>query len=235
VLERAVAFNDVFNFRDLGGYPTSDGRTVAWRRLYRSGELGRMAGEDQDRFTAIGIRTVVDLRRPVEIAKHGRVPVIDGVVYHHLHLLHPHWEPTEILTEADRTAYLLARYGEMSSEGGEAIGAALRLVADAATAPLVFHCAAGKDRTGIVAALVLSLLGVNDQTIAADYAISQNWELVFRARRGEPGHPVTVTPTQVMFDFLDGLRTGHGSIEAYVKSVGVTSNDIDAMRSHLLA
>ncbi len=234
MLKRVVPFNDVFNFRDLGGYPTSDGYTVTWRRLYRSGELGRMTGDDPDRFVALGLRTVVDLRRPTEIAKHGRVPDLDGIAYHHLHLLHPHWEPSEITTVTQRTAYLLARYGEMSGDGGEAIGAALRLIADAQAAPLVFHCAAGKDRTGIVAALTLALLGVDDDTIAFDYALSQAAERSYRARKGEPLHPVTVTPTQVMLSFLAELRAGHGSVEAYVKSLGVTSDDIAAMRGHLL-
>ena len=89
--ERGVAFADVYNFRDLGGYRTVDGQIVAWHRLYRSDDLGRLRDDDRDRFAGLGIRTVVDLRRPNEVAELGRIPELDGVAYHHVHLAHPPW------------------------------------------------------------------------------------------------------------------------------------------------
>jgi len=235
VLERALTFTDLFNFRDLGGYRTADGRTVAWQRLYRSDDLGRLAGNDQDRFVALNIRTVVDLRRPEEVAELGRVPELAGVAYHHLHLVHPHWGPQEQVDLAARTEFLAARYSEMAATGGEAIGDALRLIADGRTAPLVVHCIAGKDRTGMVCALTLSLLGVDDATIGADYALSETSEAAFRASRGESPRPYMVSPARAMTDFLGGLRAGYGSVEAYAKSIGVTPDHVAAMRAHLLA
>jgi protein tyrosine/serine phosphatase len=235
VLERAVTFTDLFNFRDLGGYRTADARTVAWRRLFRADDLGRLAGDDRDRFLALGIRTVVDLRRPEEVAELGRMPELIGVTYHHLYLVHPRWGQQEFVDLDDRTDFLTARYSEMAAAGGEAIGDALRLIADAGSAPLVVHCIAGKDRTGMVSALTLSLLGVDDATIGADYALSEVSEAAFRTSRGEPSRPYMVAPARAMIDFLEGLRAGYGSIEAYAKSVGVTADHLAAMRAHLLA
>jgi hypothetical protein len=235
VNERTVPFVELFNFRDLGGYRTTDGREVAWRRLFRSDDLGRLHGEDLARFTALNVRTVLDLRRPTEIAEDGRLPEIPGVDYHHLHLVHPRWERTGEVDLTERTAYLVARYGEMVASGGEAIGDALRFIAEAGTAPLVFHCMAGKDRTGIVAALVLELLGVDDETIAADYALSEASDAAYRARHGLPPAPYVVVPPAVMIGLLAQLRRGHGSVEGYVKSLGVTHDHLSELRHHLLS
>jgi hypothetical protein len=233
--DRRVSFQQLFNFRDLGGYPTADGRQVAWRRLYRADNLGRLSGGDIDRFTALNIRTVVDLRRPTEIAEHDRVPVLTGMDYHHLHLVHPAWEKSPEDDLPARVAYLVDRYTEMVAAGGDAIGAALRLIAQPSCAPLVFHCMAGKDRTGIVAALALALLGVDDETIAADYALSEASDEAYRGRHALNPAPYVVVPAAVMTGLFTALRDEHGSIEGFVKSVGVTADDLAAMREHLLA
>jgi protein tyrosine/serine phosphatase len=235
VTNRRVSFHQLFNFRDLGGYLAADGRQVAWRRLYRADNLGRLSGEDIDRFTALGIRAVVDLRRPTEIAEHGRIPELAGVAYHHLHLVHPAWESSPQDDLPARVAYLLDRYSEMVEAGGDAIGDALRLIAQSSSTPLVFHCMAGKDRTGIVAALTLALLGVDDETIAADYTLSEASDVTYRLRHALTPAPYTVVPAAVMTSWLAWLRDGHGSIEGYVKSLGVTADDVAAMREHLLA
>jgi hypothetical protein len=234
VLERAVPFTELFNFRDLGGYATTDGRTIAWRRLYRSDDLCRLRDGEHDRFTALGIRTVIDLRRPAEVAELGRIADLAGVAYHHLHLVHPPWAPYTPVDNAERAAYLIARYGEMAAAGGDAIGAALRMIADEASAPLVLHCIAGKDRTGIVSALTLALLGVDDETIATDYALSELSEVSYRARHGKEPLAVAIAPAPAILGFLDALRAEHGSIESYAKSIGVSADHIAAMQAHLL-
>src|SRR5262249_10500544 len=160
--ERVVAFTNIHNFRDLGGYTGLDGATVRWQRLYRSDDLSRVSGADQDKFCALGVRTVVDLRRPAEIDNIGRIPDVDGFTYHHVHLACPSWPAAQFADTPERAAYVTERYLEMAELATAGIGDALRLIADADRAPLVFHCIAGKDRTGVVAALTLSLLGVSD-------------------------------------------------------------------------
>jgi protein-tyrosine phosphatase len=238
--ERGVAFADVYNFRDLGGYRTTDGRTVAWHRLYRSDDLGRLRDDDFERFASLGIRTVVDLRRPNEVADLGRIPDMDGVAYHHVHMAHPQWPSQSFADTGERTAFVIERYREMSVAAGEAIGEALRLIADADASPLVFHCIAGKDRTGVVAALTLSLLGVDDETIADDYALSEDaepqaWAYYARIKPGlvRPAH-IVISPREAMLAFLEELRATHGSVAKYASAIGVTDEHVAALRGHLL-
>jgi Protein tyrosine/serine phosphatase len=211
-----------------------DGRTVAWRRLFRSDDLSRLTSDDIERFAALGIRTVVDLRRPTEIAELGRIPSFAGVDYHHIHLVHQLWPPSDHTTLDQRVAFLIDRYREMSIEAGEGIGEALRLIAEADAAPLVVHCIAGKDRTGIVVALTLWLLGVDEDTIVRDYALSEPADAAIRAVLGKQPSRVAVAPAAAMRGFLAWLREHHGSVAAYVKAIGVTDDHIAAMRAHLL-
>lgn len=157
--ERSITFDNVFNFRDLGGYRGADGRTVRWGRLYRADDLCRLDDADLSRLGELGVRTVVDLRRPWEVERTGRIPE-GSYTWVNAHVVHPEWPVADFADEQARVDYLLARYREMAEQGGEAIGAALRLVADPGAAPLVFHCISGKDRTGLVAAFTLHLLGV---------------------------------------------------------------------------
>jgi protein-tyrosine phosphatase len=239
--ERGVGFTDVYNFRDLGGYPAADGQHVAWHRLYRSDDLARLSDADKEAFAALGIRTVIDLRRPNEVDELGRFPQTDGVDYHHIHLRHPAWPSHEFTDTAARTSFVVERYREMSIASADGFGTALRLIADAGTAPLVFHCIAGKDRTGVLAALTLSLLGVDDDTVADDYQLSEaaepqawaRWKSRKPAILPRPEN-VTVSPRDAMLHFLTDLRDRHGSVAGYVASVGVTEAHLTALRDHLL-
>jgi protein-tyrosine phosphatase len=235
-----ILFADVYNFRDLGGHTTSDGRTVVGQRLYRSDDLARLREDERDAFTELGIRTVIDLRRPHEVEELGRFPQWDGIRYHHVHLAHPMWPSQRFVDTAERTTFVVDRYREMSIEAAHGFGHALRLIADPDTAPLVFHCIAGKDRTGILSALTLSLLGVDDEAIADDYARSEEaeasaWAYYARIKPGvvRPAN-IVISPREAMLRFLADLRERHGSVEAYVASIGVTDDHIAAMRAHLL-
>lgn len=203
--------------------------------------MSRLCDPDHEAFRALGIRTVVDLRRPHEVERDGRCPELDGVTYHHVHFVHPLWAPQTQATNAERVAFLLDRYAEMSEHGAECIGETLRLIAEADRAPLVFHCIAGKDRTGIIAALTLSLLGVPDDVVADDYTASERaephvWAYFSQFKPDLPKRwtTFTVSPPEAMLGFLDYLRAEHGSIEKYVESVGVTADHLEAMRAHLL-
>lgn len=237
-----MTFEGVFNFRDLGGHRTSDGLTVRSGLVFRADDLSKLTDADQKAFTELGIRTVIDLRRPHEVEQTGRIADFGGFDYHNLHLVHPKWEHRQHPDTADRIDFLNERYAEMSSQGGEAIGTALRYIADPAKAPVVFHCLAGKDRTGIVAGLTLSLLGVPDADVAEDYHRSDLAEGPAWARyAAEHGFPtdnprahIQVSPRVVMLNLLTSLRARHGSIAAYAETLGVTPSDIAAMRTHLL-
>ncbi len=239
--ERHLPFSSVFNFRDLGGYPTAGGRTVRQGVLYRADGLFRLTGEDIARFGELNVRSVVDLRRPDELDSDGRVPHSPTVTYHNVCLQLAPWTAADIADE-EMPRYLADRYAEIAEEGARtgAMGTVLRLIADSSRAPVVFHCAAGKDRTGVVAALVLALLDVPDETIAEDYAASRTAEDRYRVWRSvnQPDlKPLTgnnPAPAEAMHSFLTEVRARYGSVVDYTEHAGLTSTHRTALREHLL-
>jgi len=238
---RNLGFSATYNFRDVGGYPGLDGRTVRWRRLFRSDALGRLGEADASAFAALGVKTVIDLRRPHEVRKHGRVAEHYGVDYHNLVVKHVDWEEVGHPDDVWHERWLADRYLNFAEDGYEGLRDSLRLIADPATTPVIVHCMAGKDRTGTVCALTLSLLGVSDQDIAEDYGLTTSAMERLTTYLLEH-HPESVNGNEHMFDsppaamllFLDDLRGRHGSIENYVRDIGLTDAEIASMRANLL-
>lgn len=159
------------NLRDLGGYPTSDGRSVKWGRLFRAGDLHRLTERDQALLAEIPIKTIIDFRRPSETQTAPSRPPASATIVSlpvdagdHSFLAAPDRQAAARLME--EVYRLLAR------DHQETFGRVLSLVLEAAPAPLLFHCAAGKDRTGFAAMLILAALGVDRETIMADYLLS---------------------------------------------------------------
>jgi protein tyrosine/serine phosphatase len=240
-LVRDYAFSRVFNFRDVGGLAGMDGRTVRWRRLFRSDSLHGLCTDDRDAFTALGIRTVLDLRRPYEVERDGRIPEWDGIVWRHIHPDHREWSETPFQKGGDLSRYLADRYLDLSEDGASELAEAVALIADQNAAPMVVHCVAGKDRTGVVCALALSLLGVSDMDIAADYALSAVGFERYKARMRKelpdetsPSPQWYRSPTEAMMLFLPDLRKRHGSVGEYLIGAGLAPERIDALRAHLL-
>lgn len=166
-MRRHIPFERLHNFRDLGGYPTADGGTVRWETLYRSDSLAKLADAgptDLERFRSLGVATVIDLRYPWEIAAKGRLPETEDVSWHNLSVEHRPYDQEAIDPALDPWRYLADRFAEVAEDGAVELRTALEVIA-AADGPLVFHCASGKDRTGLLAALVLALLGVPDEEI----------------------------------------------------------------------
>lgn len=238
---RNLGFSATYNFRDVGGYVGLDGRKVRWRRLFRSDALHRLGPADADAFAALGVRTVIDLRRPLEIEKYGRVADRYGIDYRNLVLKHVDWEEVEHPDDADHERWLADRYLNFAEDGREGLLGALQVIADPGKAPVIVHCMAGKDRTGTVCALTLALLGVSDQDIADDYALTTT-AMEPLTRYLLEKHPEAIRGNEHMFDsppgamclFLDDLRELHGSVEGFVREIGLTDAEIASMRSHLL-
>ncbi|GAB2917891.1 tyrosine-protein phosphatase [Micromonospora polyrhachis] len=241
-VNRVTNFSTVFNFRDVGGYAGLDGRPVRWRRLYRSDSPHRICGVDQETFTALAIRTVIDLRRPTEVARDGRVPACDGLSYLHIHPEHQQWDEVPYDERHGVARYLADRYRDLAETGTAGIAHALAVIAEQESAPVMVHCVAGKDRTGVLCALTLSLLGVSDTDIAADYALTDASAERFTAylREHLPAHAATpaayhASPAEAMLMFLTELRERHGSVERYVRDAGLQTDQIAALRAHLLS
>lgn len=246
---RLVPLDTVFNLRDLGGYPTAEGRTVAWGRLYRSDDLGHLTGRDLDTVRSLGLRTVLDLRSDAEVAVATFPVAAHPVSLHHLPVLTRTWHEEEedvLAVLADRaTPYLVARYLDLLDEGGPALAAAVELMARPVAQPVLFHCAAGKDRTGVLAALVLSVLGVADDDIAADYTMSADamTRRLAWLQANDPAGAVTMAgqpagwlaaPTEVMHTVLRHVGEVRGGAESYLADHGVHRSTFDTLRYLLL-
>lgn len=234
-------FATVFNLRDLGGHTTTDGHRVRPGVLYRADGLFRLAGPDLERFAALNIRSVLDLRRPDELATDGRVPELPGLLYRNINLQAALWSTMEV-APPDMPEYLAARYAEMADEAlaTGAMAAALGFLVSS-PGPTVFHCLAGKDRTGVIAALVLSMLDVPDEAIADDYAASQLAEerhlaWIAEARPGLPRLTPdrNAAPAEAMLTFLSGLRSRYGSVAGYVERTGLDGTFRDELHARLL-
>ncbi|MEY3362647.1 MAG: hypothetical protein RLZZ538_190 [Actinomycetota bacterium] len=238
---RVVPLFAVHNFRDLGGYPTADGRHTRWRTLFRADGLYRLTPEDARIVTNLGVRTVVDLRTSNEVSERGTFPVKDhAVAYHHLPIIDATWGETQTPEFDDAVDFLVWAYREMLEEAAPRFADAINLLSQQSVLPAVFHCAAGKDRTGILAALVLGVLGVNEAIIAADYGLTQAATKRLRAwaRQHQPELAnlydkmpprFTAADPRAMAVILNDIVGRHGSILNYVREIGVSDDAARAL------
>lgn len=187
--DRVIHIDGTINFRDLGGYKTHDGRTVRWRKLYRSAQLNKLSARGVNALAALNIKTVIDLRFDEETNRYPTIlKALPSATFYswrseflpqntassnNSEKMRRSWRDSldsqdpDIVREAMRSNYPNKLY----SHRGIYRRMLLQLKDD--EAPLLFHCAAGKDRTGVAAALILSLLGVDDEQIIEDYLLTQ--------------------------------------------------------------
>jgi protein-tyrosine phosphatase len=240
-LDRLIALEGAVNFRDLGGYPAAGTTRTRWRTLFRADGLGDLTESDFAVMRALGIRTVIDLRSGEELER-GRFDVdAHPVTFVHLPIIEQLPDPDEF----DRRPGLLdSQYQEMLSDAGGQFVTVLQTLAARGTLPAVFHCTAGKDRTGVLSAIVLSLLGVDEETVVADYALSGEAMLRLRAKLilKYPESRETIENIDEVFSaspsrmeaLLDHLRDRYGSVEQYVAGLGGGPGLVADLRAELL-
>ena len=241
--QRHIAFERVYNFRDLGGYPTTNGRSVRWRRLFRSSEPQRLS-EVEAGFarSELGIVTVIDLRADYETPDpRGFGPLVaQGATRHHL----PMWNDRVGAIAASPEAWGSGEgYMAMLDHASGSIVAATRLLASEPTYAAIFHCKGGKDRTGVLAALVLSALGVDEETIVADYMLTDE-HMEHRARVEAQEHAEGLlryppeTPSRPLESRIRGVmrlwRERFGSARAYLLAQGMADDELEALERALL-
>jgi protein-tyrosine phosphatase len=224
------------NLRDIGGYLTSDGRRTRWRTVLRSDGLHRLPPAAQARLIELGLRTVLDLRNDAESAaalnvfaaatqvRYQRIPILvtpppDGVEPPPLDAGYRH-----ILDQ--RQECVRAVFAELLAPGG---------------LPALIHCVAGKDRTGLVAALLLAVARVPRETIAADYALSAAClgdEYLDEGRRWAAGRGwaweryghLWGCPPEAILNALDHIDRRYGGVERYLTGLGLTAYQLDTLR-----
>ena len=159
------------NFRDLGGYGAYDGRQVAWRTLFRGDSLDRLTEEGVETFLRLGIKTVVNLR-----SKNTEAEDVPGVVSA-VRMVYLPWDMKGAIEDVPQT------YRNFLRDNLNVFREVFLLLADKENLPLLFHCAAGKDRTGILAAVILESLSVDDEVICADYVLTGRLNPEWRVSR----------------------------------------------------
>lgn len=243
---RVVQLDAVHNFRDLGGYPARDGLVTKWRTIYRADGLYRLTDDDVETIRTLGLRTVVDLRTQHELDQRGTFPHqrIEVRFTHHP-VIDTTWSIEEHL-DKEAHEFLVWAYRDMLRQGAPRFAAAIEHLAAPGALPAVFHCAAGKDRTGVLAALMLSALGVSRSVVLADYALTAGAMERMRAwatrEYPELAEQMADTPSafmaalpEAMAEVLTELDVEYGSVEAYVRAIGVREGAIDALAAAFLA
>ncbi len=232
----APAFDNLLNLRDLGGHPTTDGALTRRRSLLRSDDLSQLTPAGLQAMADYGVQTVIDLRWPEEAARHpSPVPgALPGVNFQRISLLlhsEEEWElrSREVPKEAWK-AYVLEQLGPQ-------LARVLRAIADAPPAPLLFHCVAGKDRTGLTAAVLLALADVTPASIAADYAASAQHLREGYLRRYHKTEPARVLemlrcPEEGSHRMLSFLARA-GGVHAYLEGIGLTPAQVRRLRARL--
>jgi protein-tyrosine phosphatase len=240
-----VPFVGVLNFRDLGGYPTDDERTTRWGRLYRSDALHEITEDDLSLFRRLGIASIVDLRNRDEVVRTGRGLLAPEPI-HFVTASVLSTAPNEERADAPAMGaeYLVERYLHYLDVGGEAFVQAIHEMARRDNYPLVFNCFFGKDRTGVLAAIVLGCVGVQRQTIIDDYVMtSSRVDLILERLRRDPVHRDAIERSdpmifsaepRTMSRFLDELERRHGGPRAWALSAGVSVRQLDVLADQLL-
>lgn len=250
--ERIVPMEALFNVRDLGGYKTEDGKHVRWGQVYRSGTLGSPSAADIERMAGLGIRLICDLRsiKETDIDPDHR---FDNTLYHHLPM-----NADQNMGRQLRTMLLNRRkIGTMLQEiytrnilahNAPAIAQTLRMLAQPENHPMLMHCTAGKDRTGIAAAILLRVLGVPEDTVIADYTLTNHYfQQIFTITRDnlhrlstfglklDDVQPLLVANAETLRFTLNYLKAYYGSVEGYLEQVaGLESSVLDALKAALL-
>jgi protein-tyrosine phosphatase len=238
--ERHFQFEQVFNFRDMGGYPTRDGRQLRWRRLLRTAEHHRMTEAEAAGFLRdVDLKTVIDFRAVGE-DDHRLEPgplVGPGVTRHQFGMGDP-----KSKYKAREAGTWIPGFAGMLDSGAKQWVSAIEVLSREDAYPAIFHCVTGKDRTGVFGALVLDLLGVEDDVIVDDYGLSQLGmdEMIASMRaRGimapdEPVNPAVAVVPSAMQEMLDALHERFGSARDYFLGLGVDAATLDRVTELLL-
>jgi protein-tyrosine phosphatase len=240
-IDRLIALEGAVNFRDLGGYDTTDGQRTRWRVLFRADGLSELTEPDLAVMRELGIRTVVDLRSGDEVEQSRFDVAGHPVTFHHFPFIKALPKPDEF---AQAPGFLGNQYTEMLDQATPQIIGALTALTAPEARPAVFHCTAGKDRTGLLSALVLSLVGVPEDTVVADYALSGAAMVRLREKLKikYPDGTLFIDDADAIFSadpahmvaLFAHLGQRYGSVAGYAREVGIPDEVLARLREALL-
>ena len=241
-----LRIDGLVNVRDLGGIRTADGRVVRSRQVIRGDNPKALTEQGQADFSeVVAPAVVVDLRIVLEVHREGYTILHDPVRIVNLPML-PQSGVNQQQIDAGAADNLVEDYMRQIDVNAASIVEALRLISDPANRPVFVHCTAGKDRTGIVIAMLLSLLGVDDEVIVADYHVTtRNMAPVLERIRSAPVFRengladapdwIFASDPETMRAFLARMRATHGDAEQWALTHGLTADEITRLRITLLS
>ena len=253
---RCLELDGAYNVRDIGGYPTKDGRTVRWRRAYRADSLHLLSERDMALIADLGLVAIYDLRKPHERTRFPtRLPTDHGHGDVHLDVYDDPDAPPgpELMDQLASGTWsrrsneqMIGSYTRMLTVGAPTFGRLLTALAKPDGVPAMFHCAAGKDRTGVAAALILSILGVDREVVIEDYAATNTFRTgryVERVRADYDAVGIDVEQIRAIIDArpcvlagaLDWIVATFGGVTEYlVKEARVEPHTIRELRAALI-
>lgn len=230
----------LYNARDLGGLKTAFGKRTAFHRFVRSDEPSMLSKADLDSLLAYPIRTVIDLRSQEEINRRG-TPFINhpDIIFKNISLFESDPEDDDPAVQVALRHTLGELYIFLLETRKTQLAEVFRQILDAPDGAILFHCTHGKDRTGIIAALLLSLVQVSREDIVANYSVTYGYirELVDPKLALMPPntHHILKSDANNMEIFLDYLDKNYqGQSAVYLRSIGFSESEICTMRSRLL-
>ncbi|MEY8350953.1 tyrosine-protein phosphatase [Bacillus cereus] len=255
VAERRLPLQGAYNFRDLGGYETSDGRKVKWGKLYRSEELAGLTEWDIAYLQQSGLKLICDYRTDFEVT-HKPNPSIAGARQVCLPVMQDIAKDLNIneffqvgdLSMLGKPGEYLVKMNQGFVEGNEAFVRFLQFAQDPKNLPLVNHCTAGKDRTGFGSALLLLLLGVPEETVMQDYLLSNGFREKLNQKmmaflgaklQNEESKEILGAMFEARAEYLqaaiDEIKRAFGNVENYAeKGLGFTKDQLENMKALLL-
>ncbi len=241
--DRRLAWEGLLNARDLGGYPTADGQQTRWGAVVRSDNLTPLTAAGQAALLAYGVRSIIDLRRPEEAQDHPNPfaePGPHGIAY-----VNVPFEDPAVFAFTEEPESLTIVYVQMLDHYGPRVADVTTTVADARPGGVLVHCMGGKDRTGLVCALLLDLAGVDRETVAADYAVTrenlrERDDEYVRNGPGERAERERVVAkysarAEVMLEVLAHVDDRYGDVERYLLQAGLTDERVARLRQRLVA
>ena len=210
--ERVITPEGTTNFRDVGGYTGYSEKKVAWRTLFRSDSLHGLTEDGVQTFLELGIRTVVDLRGD-RTPEHENVPGVVSVIK----IIHLPWDTTGAVSDDVRQSYRNYVHDNVSL-----FREVFLLLAETRNLPLLFHCAAGKDRTGILAAVILKSLGVANEIVYADYILTGDLNPDWGLDQGD------------IMAAVDEIERAGGIERFLLERVGIDRSTLEAVRDNLM-
>jgi len=246
--ERRLPLEKTYNFRDIGGYQTKDNRRMRWGVVYRSAHLAELTDTDHDLLKQIGIKLVCDFRTVEEAqGQPNRLPPDGSMEYQHMPIAHGKFDPAEAIGRIKKgdiswltDDFMTNNYLKQIDDFAGLWKQLFKYLMDRHNRPLVFHCTAGKDRTGVCAALILLTAGVPESTVIADHALSNTYnapvirriEHEIRKFGIDPDdmRAYLSAPREAMEAVVAHLKNNYGSAKDYlVEKAGIDRRDLEEL------